>query len=489
MEKLVFISIYSAIISIFCIIYICTRRYKKELFDSVDKKDNPFRFMYGMSGWIIDFINKRIYRISYEKIDKRIEKIKAGNYRKTDGYIYTVSRISISIIAFIIIIIFGELICLNNAFSKSGNVKSIFRKNYGDGEKVYKLEARFKDGYRQDVEIRLPERVNSYDDANNIFEDCYDTVINSMLNGNESIDNITGDINLIYGLDNNITVDWNLNNTSYIDYGGKINWDSIDNVDKVSVDIEVTLSLDTYSKTYEISLILNKSGRKKNEIVNESIEKYIDNYSGTDKEVKLMDKINGEEVSFVEKKNKSSLVYIFIGGVMALIIYIVKSKELQDVEEKRKKQLEIDYVTIVNKITILHSAGMTILSAWDKVISDYERNKSISGMRYAYEEMKICRQKMKNGYSECQAYLEYGRRCGLHSYIKFGNLLEQNIRKGTRGLTEILEYEVNDAYEERKVLAKKKGEEAGTKLLLPMGIMLVISMAVIVIPAFLSMGL
>ena len=57
------------------------------------------------------------------------------------------------------------------------------------------------------------------------------------------------------------------------------------------------------------------------------------------------------------------------------------------------------------------------------------------------------------------------------------------------GLSEILESEVNDAYEERKALARKKGEEAGTKLLLPMGIMLVISMAIIIIPAFLSMGI
>ena len=62
-------------------------------------------------------------------------------------------------------------------------------------------------------------------------------------------------------------------------------------------------------------------------------------------------------------------------------------------------------------------------------------------------------------------------------------------RKGTKGLAEILENEVNDAYEDRKALARKKGEEAGTKLLLPMGIMLVISMAIIIIPAFLSMGL
>lgn len=176
-------------------------------------------------------------------------------------------------------------------------------------------------------------------------------------------------------MDNNVTVDWNLNNTLYIDYGGKILWDNIGNVDKVSVDIEVTLSLDTYSKTYNIPLTINKAGRKKSEIIDESIEKYIDEYTKSDKEVELMNSINDEEVEFVEKKKKSSIIYIFIGVVMALVLYMIKGKELQDYEDKRRKQLEIDYVTMVNKITILHSAGMTILAAWDKVISDYEKIK------------------------------------------------------------------------------------------------------------------
>lgn len=279
---------YSAIILLFLIIFLCTGKYKKDVFDNLDKKENPFRFIYGMSAWILDFIDKKIYRLSYAKIGKKIEKIKVNNYKKEDTYIYMVSRISISIIAFILIIIFGDLICLNNTFSKTGNVKSIFRKNYGEGEKVYELEAKFKDGYRQNVKIKLPEKANSYDDVKLIFENSYQSILKNMLNGNQSINNITGDVKLIYSLDNNVTVDWNLNNTLYIDYGGKILWDNMGNVDKVSVDIEVTLSLDTYSKTYNIPLTINKAGRKKSEIIDESIEKYIDEYTKSDKEVELM---------------------------------------------------------------------------------------------------------------------------------------------------------------------------------------------------------
>ena len=147
----------------------------------------------------------------------------------------------------------------------------------------------------------------------------------------------------------------------------------------------------------------------------------------------------------------------------------------------------MDYVPIVNKITILQNAGMTILASWDKIINDYEKNSKET--RYAYEEMKIARENIRNGCSETVAYIIFGKRCGIHSYIKFSNLLEQNIKKGTKGLKDILNVEVNEAFEERKILAKKKGDEASTKLLIPMGMMLIISMVIIIVPAFLSIKL
>ena len=53
------------------------------------------------------------------------------------------------------------------------------------------------------------------------------------------------------------------------------------------------------------------------------------------------------------------------------------------------------------------------------------------------------------------------------------------------GLTQYTE--AADAFEERKNLAKKYGEEAGTKLLLPMMIMFGIVVAVIMVPAMMSM--
>ena len=53
----------------------------------------------------------------------------------------------------------------------------------------------------------------------------------------------------------------------------------------------------------------------------------------------------------------------------------------------------------------------------------------------------------------------------------------------------LLEQESEDAFEERKNMAKKYAEEAGTKLLFPMILMLGIVIVIIMVPAILSFQL
>ena len=56
-------------------------------------------------------------------------------------------------------------------------------------------------------------------------------------------------------------------------------------------------------------------------------------------------------------------------------------------------------------------------------------------------------------------------------------------------MQKLLEEEEWEAYEQRKAQARQSGEEASTKLLLPMGIMLVIVLAIMIIPAGISLNL
>ena len=106
--------------------------------------------------------------------------------------------------------------------------------------------------------------------------------------------------------------------------------------------------------------------------------------------------------------------------------------------------------------------------------------------RQVYEEMVYTMREMQRGTPESECYEHFGMRCGLPVYRKFAVMLSQNLRKGTKGLAELLQREAAGAFEERKAAARKLGEETSTRLLGPMFLMLGVVLMIIVVPAFLT---
>ena len=91
------------------------------------------------------------------------------------------------------------------------------------------------------------------------------------------------------------------------------------------------------------------------------------------------------------------------------------------------------------------------------------------------------------GVTEARVYENFGRRCQEARYRRLGNLLSQNLKKGSEGLISLLESEAEAGMEERRQQARKLGEEAGTKLLLPMMLMLILVMGILIVPAILNL--
>ena len=184
--------------------------------------------------------------------------------------------------------------------------------------------------------------------------------------------------------------------------------------------------------------------------------------------------------------NSRGLVLVMMSLLIGVLLYALEIQNKEKEKEQRKQQMILDYPEIVNKMTLFLGAGMTAKRAWRKVVEDYGRQKEIWGERYAYEEMKRVCHEMERGVAESESYENFGRRCNIQAYLRFGALLSQNLRKGTRGMTQVLKAESIQAFEERKARAKRLGEEAGTKLLLPMFLMLAIVLVIVIVPAFLS---
>ena len=142
---------------------------------------------------------------------------------------------------------------------------------------------------------------------------------------------------------------------------------------------------------------------------------------------------------------------------------------------------------IVSRLSLYMGAGISTRKSWERLVDQYEKKvEDTKKRRPAYEEMKRTLYEMQSGVSEALAYEQFGSRCQIQVYLKLGTLLSQNLRKGTRNLAELLQEESREAFENRKALAKRMGEECESKLLLPMMLMLLTILILIMYPAAVS---
>ena len=200
----------------------------------------------------------------------------------------------------------------------------------------------------------------------------------------------------------------------------------------------------------------------------------------------LPDSWDGQTLKWQKPGESTGTLLAALALFAAVVLMLKKAREQQEEMAKRAEQLLMDYPSLIMKFTLLIQAGMTVRRAFQKISSDYLRNCPKEG-RYAYEAVTTTCHEMDSGVTEAEGYENFGRRCDLQIYIRLGALLSQNLRYGTKGLSELLKLESIQAFEERKARAKRLGEEAGTKLLLPMFLMLVVVLIIVIVPAFLTM--
>lgn len=204
----------------------------------------------------------------------------------------------------------------------------------------------------------------------------------------------------------------------------------------------------------------------------------------------LPQKVGGREVRWRQRTENRSVKILFLGIVGAIGILMSEKEANKRKEAERQQQMLWDYPEIVSKLSLLLGAGMNISLAWEKIAVAYRKKRENGEMecRFAYEEMLGTLYEIQEGIGELQAFENFGERCHLGAYRKLSSLIVQNIRKGAKGMQQLLEEEEWEAFEQQKARARKAGEEAGTKLMLPMVMMLVIVLVILIVPAGMALN-
>ena len=163
------------------------------------------------------------------------------------------------------------------------------------------------------------------------------------------------------------------------------------------------------------------------------------------------------------------------------IVFYASDRELDEKIKKRNFNIRYDFPDFLNKMVLLINAGMTVPRAWEKIVRDRKN------MTPLYEELRRTYIEIKNGKPEMEAYEDFARRCRVKEITKFITAVIQNLKKGNSDLVPLLKLQSNECWQLRKNMAKRLGEEASTKLVLPLMIMFVGILIIVILPAVMQL--
>ena len=179
----------------------------------------------------------------------------------------------------------------------------------------------------------------------------------------------------------------------------------------------------------------------------------------------------------------------FLSGSFALLLLVLAGAggayyyygiSMEDKIKKRGDEMLSDFSGVVSKLALMVNSGMILNAAWEQV--------AYSGTRVLYREMQTSVENMRNGASMADALYLFGQRCMLPEIRKFSTTLIQGINQGNSELAPMLTQQSKEMWELKKQLARRAGELANSKLLIPMCVTFIGILIMIMVPVFANLG-
>lgn len=447
------------------------------------KKD----FTYKVAEWIYSHYFLRIgnRKLLSERVKKMIFHLYPGVCEK-ELRKYYISKIQIVLIVILTGVLLTGFLLISSQMQSPIIDNQIVRNDYSKGSREIDAQVIYN-GDIKDVALSVKERQYTAAQLDYLWKEMKPILEKTVLGENESFSYITKDLEFVSNIEGYpFSIAWECRDYHLIDSEGMLRKDNLKNGQ--CTEIKAILTYYEYYQEFNIPLCMYVVDLSEEELFQKDMEELLQSVEEDtkyDKNFRLPKALKGTNLEWSVKKDTTWLVVFSLTVVTAIAVYLLRDKDLEKRLKERESQMILDYPEMVNKLSLYMGAGMSIRHSWEKIVTDYEKNRT-EQTRYVYEEMWITLQEMKSGISEVAAYDRFGKRCNVQIYLKFSNLLIQNLRKGSMGLSALLREESRLAFSERKNYVRKKGEEAGTKLLLPMMLMLCLVMLMIMLPAFLT---
>lgn len=363
-----------------------------------------------------------------------------------------------------------------------------------DWETGYELHYEAEEGQISgNTQITVPQKNYTKQEAQKLFQQVEENLETEVLGNNQSLEQVNSDLNFVDYLDGiPVEITWSTDKEEYINAYGQVFNFSIESEGEI-VMITATLSLGEYEKEFSFPVCVVLPDKIDSSWWQRAVQYKLETLleqTSEQNQVLLPQQIAGREIAFSEKHDRRPWEYLLAIPLLAVLLFYGTLKEEEKQKGKKEEELLREYPEIVSRLSLYIQSGMTSKKAIGKIVGDYEKLRITSGKKgvrkFGYEELRVTYYEMQSGVSEHTAYKNLGERTGLTEYKKVSAILVQQLEKGSRSFLDNLQQETREAFEKRKRNAKEVGEKAGTKLLFPMGILLVITLVVIMTPAFLS---
>lgn len=366
---------------------------------------------------------------------------------------------------------------------KERNIKYLERNSYGEGGYEETLFAETQ-GKTQEITVYVEEESYTEKEIEHYIKEAkkeLDKWLKKVKKGGK-------DFRFPQSLEGNpVKISWSTGNPEILSWEGMLGEDIPEKGE--NVEIVAFLSLGEGTEIWQKKVTVYPPSLSEKKKLQKEIQKEAELLSENPSEpLYLPQTVRGEEIRYRKTGTETGRIICIMSLVLGLGVYPLQKEKEKKKRELVKKEMQRDYPDIIQKLVLFLRAGFTIRKAMEKIADGYLRSKEKyhAKERSAYEEIVRTCKEMQGGIYEAEAYERFGVRCGLSQYKVLSVLLVQNLKKGNQNLLELLEREEAVAEDERKRSAKVRGEEASTKLLLPMVLQLIVVLMILMIPAFFS---
>ena len=369
--------------------------------------------------------------------------------------------------------------------------KGILKRNpWGQRDAVYEFYAEGLEEGAVDLTVTVPSRRLSPEEFHERMPEISEILLSGILGSNVSLDQIRTALELPEELPGyGSQVAWESERPELLSSMGLLNQEGLWGVDPsrgetFSLMAELSCGEEKELVTVPITVLPEEMTQ------GERLAERIDSLALEDMEnetVRLMEEFEGVPITYRRKGRFQNAVLLVLGGVLAACLWMKEKYDEPLQKKSREESLTAAYPDLVSGFLVLTGAGYSIRQAWKKTVQDRKQSETLP-FSEVYQEMQVTLNQMETGTPEAFAYVWFGKRCGLRCYTRFSGILESSLRTGGSSLRSLLEPEMEEAFKIQADLARRKGEEASTKLLLPMFGMLGIVMVMVTAPAFFSLG-